>query len=51
MDRCLKPESIRQAAANGFNLLLGQNGSPDLVAEIIGITAKRWKRKTEPVTR
>jgi alkanesulfonate monooxygenase SsuD/methylene tetrahydromethanopterin reductase-like flavin-dependent oxidoreductase (luciferase family) len=34
------PESIRQAAENGFNLLLGQNGSPELVAESIGIYRK-----------
>jgi alkanesulfonate monooxygenase SsuD/methylene tetrahydromethanopterin reductase-like flavin-dependent oxidoreductase (luciferase family) len=29
--------SIRHAAEDGFNLLLGQNGSPELVAESIGI--------------
>jgi alkanesulfonate monooxygenase SsuD/methylene tetrahydromethanopterin reductase-like flavin-dependent oxidoreductase (luciferase family) len=34
------PHSIRQAAENGFNLLLGQNGSPELVAESIGIYRK-----------
>ena len=34
------PDSIRQAAQNGFNLLLGQNGSPELVAESIGIYRK-----------
>jgi alkanesulfonate monooxygenase SsuD/methylene tetrahydromethanopterin reductase-like flavin-dependent oxidoreductase (luciferase family) len=34
------PDSIRQAAENGFNLLLGQNGSPELVAESIGIYRK-----------
>ena len=34
------PNSIRQAAENGFNLLLGQNGSPDLVAESIGVYRK-----------
>ncbi len=34
------PGSIRQAAENGFNLLLGQNGSPELVAESIGIYRK-----------
>jgi len=31
------PQSIRFAAENGFNLLLGQAGSPDLVAEGIAI--------------
>jgi alkanesulfonate monooxygenase SsuD/methylene tetrahydromethanopterin reductase-like flavin-dependent oxidoreductase (luciferase family) len=31
------PASIRHAAENGFNLLLGQNGSPELVSESIGI--------------
>ncbi|MBV8889980.1 MAG: LLM class flavin-dependent oxidoreductase [Alphaproteobacteria bacterium] len=31
------PESIRAAAEGGFNLLLGQNGSPDVVAEGISI--------------
>ena len=31
------PNSIRYAAENGFNLLLGQAGSPDLVAEGIGV--------------
>jgi alkanesulfonate monooxygenase SsuD/methylene tetrahydromethanopterin reductase-like flavin-dependent oxidoreductase (luciferase family) len=30
-------DSIRRAAEGGFNLLLGQAGSPDLVAESIGI--------------
>ncbi len=40
VDRCLSPESIRQAAESGFNLLLGQNGSPALVAESIGIYRK-----------
>jgi alkanesulfonate monooxygenase SsuD/methylene tetrahydromethanopterin reductase-like flavin-dependent oxidoreductase (luciferase family) len=34
------PDSIRQAAENSFNLLLGQNGSPELVAESIGIYRK-----------
>jgi alkanesulfonate monooxygenase SsuD/methylene tetrahydromethanopterin reductase-like flavin-dependent oxidoreductase (luciferase family) len=34
------PDSIRQAAENGFNLLLGQNGSPHLVAESIGVYRK-----------
>ena len=34
------PDSIRQAAENGFNLLLGQNGGPELVAESIGIYRK-----------
>ncbi len=34
------PDSIRRAAENGFNLLLGQNGSPELVAESIGIYRK-----------
>jgi alkanesulfonate monooxygenase SsuD/methylene tetrahydromethanopterin reductase-like flavin-dependent oxidoreductase (luciferase family) len=34
------PHTIRQAAENGFNLLLGQNGSPELVAESIGIYRK-----------
>jgi alkanesulfonate monooxygenase SsuD/methylene tetrahydromethanopterin reductase-like flavin-dependent oxidoreductase (luciferase family) len=34
------PDSIRQAAENGFNLLLGQNGSPELVAESVGIYRK-----------
>jgi alkanesulfonate monooxygenase SsuD/methylene tetrahydromethanopterin reductase-like flavin-dependent oxidoreductase (luciferase family) len=33
-------DSIRQAAENGFNLLLGQNGSPELVAESIGVYRK-----------
>ena len=33
-------ESIRQAAENGFNLLLGQAGSPEIVAEGIGIYKK-----------
>jgi alkanesulfonate monooxygenase SsuD/methylene tetrahydromethanopterin reductase-like flavin-dependent oxidoreductase (luciferase family) len=32
--------SIRQAAEGGFNLLLGQAGSPELVAENIGIYRK-----------
>jgi alkanesulfonate monooxygenase SsuD/methylene tetrahydromethanopterin reductase-like flavin-dependent oxidoreductase (luciferase family) len=32
--------SIRKAAADGFNLLLGQAGSPELVAENIGIYRK-----------
>jgi alkanesulfonate monooxygenase SsuD/methylene tetrahydromethanopterin reductase-like flavin-dependent oxidoreductase (luciferase family) len=31
------PDSIRRAAENGFNLLLGQNGGPELVAESIGV--------------
>ncbi len=31
------PNSIRYAAENGFNLLLGQAGSPDVVAEAIGV--------------
>jgi alkanesulfonate monooxygenase SsuD/methylene tetrahydromethanopterin reductase-like flavin-dependent oxidoreductase (luciferase family) len=31
------PNSIRYAAENGFNLLLGQAGSPDLVAEGIAV--------------
>ncbi len=31
------PNSIRYAAENGFNLLLGQAGSPDVVAEGIGV--------------
>ena len=31
------PNSIRYAAENGFNLLLGQAGSPDLVAEGVGV--------------
>jgi len=31
------PGSIRYAAENGFNLLLGQAGSPDVVAEGIGV--------------
>lgn len=31
------PDSIRYAAENGFNLLLGQNGGPELVAESIGV--------------
>ena len=34
------PESIRQAAENGFNLLLGQNGGTELIAESIGIYRK-----------
>ena len=34
------PESIRQAAENGFNLLLGQNGRTELIAESIGIYRK-----------
>lgn len=34
------PGSIRQAAEGGFNLLLGQNGSPELVAESIAIYRK-----------
>jgi alkanesulfonate monooxygenase SsuD/methylene tetrahydromethanopterin reductase-like flavin-dependent oxidoreductase (luciferase family) len=34
------PDSIRQAAEDGFNLLLGQNGSPELVAESIGVYRK-----------
>jgi alkanesulfonate monooxygenase SsuD/methylene tetrahydromethanopterin reductase-like flavin-dependent oxidoreductase (luciferase family) len=34
------PPSIRYAAENGFNLLLGQAGSPDLVAESIAIYKK-----------
>ena len=34
------PGSIRQAAESGCNLLLGQNGSPELVAESIGIYSK-----------
>ena len=34
------PESIRRAAEDGFNLLLGQAGSPELVAESIGIYRK-----------
>jgi alkanesulfonate monooxygenase SsuD/methylene tetrahydromethanopterin reductase-like flavin-dependent oxidoreductase (luciferase family) len=34
------PDSIRQAAENGFNLLLGQNGSPELVTESMGIYRK-----------
>jgi alkanesulfonate monooxygenase SsuD/methylene tetrahydromethanopterin reductase-like flavin-dependent oxidoreductase (luciferase family) len=32
--------SVRKAAAGGFNLLLGQAGSPELVAENIGIYRK-----------
>ena len=32
--------SIRKAAEDGFNLLLGQAGSPELVAENIGIYRK-----------
>jgi alkanesulfonate monooxygenase SsuD/methylene tetrahydromethanopterin reductase-like flavin-dependent oxidoreductase (luciferase family) len=31
------PNSIRYAADNGFNLLLGQAGSPDLFAEGVGV--------------
>jgi alkanesulfonate monooxygenase SsuD/methylene tetrahydromethanopterin reductase-like flavin-dependent oxidoreductase (luciferase family) len=34
------PPSIRYAAENGFNLLLGQAGSPELVAENVGIYRK-----------
>ncbi len=34
------PHSIRRAAEDGFNLLLGQAGSPELVAEGIGVYRK-----------
>jgi alkanesulfonate monooxygenase SsuD/methylene tetrahydromethanopterin reductase-like flavin-dependent oxidoreductase (luciferase family) len=47
------PQSIRQAAENGFNLLLGQNGSPELVAESIGIYRKAVEaqgRTYDPMT-
>jgi alkanesulfonate monooxygenase SsuD/methylene tetrahydromethanopterin reductase-like flavin-dependent oxidoreductase (luciferase family) len=47
------PESIREAAENGFNLLLGQNGSPELVAESIGIYRKAVEaqgRTYDPMT-
>lgn len=47
------PDSIRQAAENGFNLLLGQNGSPELVAESIGIyrkTVEAQGRSYDPMT-
>jgi len=46
-------DSIRSAAENGFNLLLGQNGSPELVAESIGIYRKAVEaqgRAYDPMT-
>jgi alkanesulfonate monooxygenase SsuD/methylene tetrahydromethanopterin reductase-like flavin-dependent oxidoreductase (luciferase family) len=45
--------SIRHAAEGGFNLLLGQAGSPDLVAENIGIYRKAVEargRDFDPMT-
>ena len=45
--------SIRQAAEGGFNLLLGQAGSPDVVAENIGIYRKAVEaqgRDFDPMT-
>jgi len=47
------PDSIRQAAENGFNLLLGQNGSPEVVAEGIGVYRKAVEaqgRAFDPMT-
>lgn len=45
--------SIRQAAENGFNLLLGQAGSPELVAENIAIyrnAVEAQGRRFDPMT-
>ena len=53
MDRRVQPASIRQAAESGCNLLLGQNGSPELVAESIGIYSKAVEaqdRTYDPMT-
>jgi alkanesulfonate monooxygenase SsuD/methylene tetrahydromethanopterin reductase-like flavin-dependent oxidoreductase (luciferase family) len=47
------PDSIRHAADNGFNLLLGQNGSPELVAESIGVYRRAVEsqgRRYDPMT-
>jgi alkanesulfonate monooxygenase SsuD/methylene tetrahydromethanopterin reductase-like flavin-dependent oxidoreductase (luciferase family) len=46
-------DSIRRAAEDGFNLLLGQNGNPALVAESIGIyreTIEAQGRVYDPMT-
>ncbi len=40
--------SIRKAAEDGFNLLLGQAGSPELVAENIGIYRKAVEAQDRP---
>ena len=53
MDWRLQPASIRHAAENDFNLLLGQNGSPELVAESISIYRKAVEtqdRTYDPMT-
>ena len=47
------PESIHRAAENGFNPLLGKNGSPEQVAECIGIYRKAVEahdRTYDPMT-